>query len=549
MSQFQPISSKSEPVQPLGSKILPKSRLFLSEGTTTARKQLFHASFRQAEPIYTPRPDWTTDKSKFILADESIELGIDCAQDATVYLGSTQSKAPDQKVSSSPFVAKDINQAVKEMTSNRNMEDITESTKKAEAVAQPVLQQPQPKITYLTQGKAKAIYTKSNDPKNVYFTSIGGIANSIIDIKKKEIQEEVQTANAIKSNLEKNSVELILSNNSVIKFAKKTVTERLFKIFNTLDGIMKALDASDPQSFAKIADININYAKELYNLKDKFKQINPGENLAIQMQEVGEAERIEGKYTVKAAIAEYGDMEKDLRDAKNDFDTKIALGKDILRGASDLHDSDNGFIHRDLKTDNVLIFKEQDKQGNIIKRAKLADFGKTQPCKDNEKQMRTGNPRFAPPEGRDSKQGEVYAVGILLIRLLEDDFLNQDTDMMLKELPNKNPDSKYRGIEKFLVFNEACPQTETLTLKGNIRLFNQRAKLFFLPQNVAQGDLKKAELDVHSYIDILTEKLKKEENPQKMDQLNGLLKEMTLSDPKARPTMQQALERYSSIMG
>lgn len=85
------------------------------------------------------------------------------------------------------------------------------------------------------------------------------------------------------------------------------------------------------------------------------------------------------------------------------------IAKTTFHGLKEMHQA--LFLHRDLKTDNILEFENQD--------YKLGDFGHV--CKvssSDQVKINTGNVKTKPPESGAHMQGEMYSAGLILADLI-----------------------------------------------------------------------------------------------------------------------------------
>ena len=139
----------------------------------------------------------------------------------------------------------------------------------------------------------------------------------------------------------------------------------------------------------------------------------------------------------------------------------------------------------------------------------------------------------------------------MLIRSLEEEVLPSENDMMLSpaRYKDQSPESeKRRGIEKFLVQNQECVQTEAQHLKGigrRIRMYGQ-TKISSIPQE----DIERTVDNVHAYIDTLIGALiaKHPESERQLVRIEKLLKRMTDADLEERPTAAQATQELEDIL-
>ncbi len=127
-----------------------------------------------------------------------------------------------------------------------------------------------------------------------------------------------------------------------------------------------------------------------------------------------ELDRIDDYVYVVSDFAEGGSLENWLKDnggkASSEAES-IKITLEILTGLENLHDK--GFVHRDIKPDNILIMN-----GKFC----LADFGVSREMKTHSKATGTaGTMEYMPPEAFDNKVSihtDIWAVGIILQKLL-----------------------------------------------------------------------------------------------------------------------------------
>lgn len=308
-----------------------------------------------------------------------------------------------------------------------------------------------------------------------------------------------------------------------------------------------------------------NEIAEEAELGEKFKAglvkkgINPEEetNVAFKMdvQEKATDKMSMKEYTVKTPFAAGGDLDRDIGKNAPKFPQSARLGLDILKGMNHLHLA--GFVHGDVKGDNVLIAD----QPNGEKIARITDLGKTREMGNDEKGINLGNPRYAAPEGGSSQRSEVYSTGLLIIHSLEKEFLNEENGYMIRPENNFVKDesvkveAKRTGIEKFLVLNKNCPQTENTSFERKASILGREISQNIKAQMGINSNNKKAEVEVHAYIDALVRKLT-QNNPQsakEINELGNLLKDMTRSKlsgsgPVRTENLQVALTEYQRIM-
>lgn len=153
-----------------------------------------------------------------------------------------------------------------------------------------------------------------------------------------------------------------------------------------------------------------------------------------------EADEYEDYIYLVSEFADGGSLQKWLRangGKAPTFEDAVEIADQILKGLEGLHRQ--GFIHRDLKPDNVLI-----KKGTYC----LADFGIARQIQTNSATMNTaGTYIYMPPEAFSKKplvspHTDIWATGVILQQLLTGalPFLREDTGALLWAIINEDPE-------------------------------------------------------------------------------------------------------------
>ena len=176
---------------------------------------------------------------------------------------------------------------------------------------------------------------------------------------------------------------------------------------------------------------------------------------------VTELDQFEDYVYVVSDFAEGGSLEDWLKanDGKaSSIEEAIKITSDILVGLENLHEK--GFVHRDLKPDNVVILNNKHC---------LTDFGITRQMKSHSKATGTaGTFEYMPPEAFDKKpsisvETDLWAVGVILQQLLtgklpypQEDQPSLIAAILMSEpesLPNDIPDNIKAFVKKALQKN------------------------------------------------------------------------------------------------
>lgn len=276
--------------------------------------------------------------------------------------------------------------------------------------------------------------------------------------------------------------------------------------------------------------------------------------LAIGMEVVKNPESQKNKkYTVKTAAAE-GDLKNAIQEGTLKFPDSLRIGLHIVKGMSNLHRA--GYVHGDGKNDNVLLVRGKD--GKLTGR--IADLGKAQKMKSNERGIYVGNSRFAAPEGNLSHSGEIYTTALLIINTLEGEVLKKNGKDMIISPDNidtkANTEGRF-GIEKFLVLNKKCIQTDNSTLNKKVKILGKEIKnklnSFIGKSNTVELNESQEQTDM--YIKALVVALSTEYSgsQKQIEELGDLLLEMTRAKvgegPKSRTkSLEDIIPRYNEIM-
>lgn len=393
-------------------------------------------------------------------------------------------------------------------------------------------------VRFYKCGKVKQvyipIYQSKNEPFVFYVAKVNHVFDSLYNLKSIELYNEVQTTYKIRFILHKMDLLDLFKNKKIKNFEK--LIDQLFAKFNSLNQLIEALERGNASEF-----------QELMSLKEDIKAIAKKEHhLATDYEEIADGDPLYRRYIVRTTLAK-GDLEKVI--TKINFKTKISFILDILEGWEKLHRA--GLVHGDPKLENILVYEINKK---LIVR--LSDFGKTRPIKDNEDLIYLGNGRHEPYERRLSKQGEVYSAAIIIIRILEEEFLNAKGWLLDKDNNVVKPHIRRvssvkierKGIEKFLLKNAKVRQMETISLSGKVAVYSQRILRVITSFNFSEEQETKREIEL--YINALTNKL---ESSNRMDSnqvttLNGLLKNMIKIDRMKRPTLKEVHTRFQRLI-
>ena len=272
------------------------------------------------------------------------------------------------------------------------------------------------------------------------------------------------------------------------------------------------------------------------------------EHLAVGVEIlIDEKDWIEGDFTVKVPYA-YLDFDDLLSSAKFNVVQIFNFASQFLDGINNLHSA--GFAYGDMKPENILIYVKN--MNPLIKvdpkfinwndaLLKISDFGKTVQIDPKGQAPYVGNTRYVSPEGILTQAADVYSSGLLLIRIFENEFLDEDTKSLL-DVPYNAKDSiankKLVGVEKYLVEHKAFLASNPGSWKGLVRRY--RINSLSSKEKMAQKEA------IYEYINVLSEKLinKYREHKETIGQLIYLLQRMTNENPEIRPNAQECFVQF-----
>ncbi|MCE2983787.1 MAG: protein kinase [Parachlamydia sp.] len=237
-----------------------------------------------------------------------------------------------------------------------------------------------------------------------------------------------------------------------------------------------------------------------------------------------------------------GDL-KDLFKNGFTFEQSFEMAFQVLNGMSNLHEA--GLLHGDIKDDNILFFE---KNGEYIMR--VTDFGKTKEFEKGESFIYQGNYRFAPPEGRLSEKGEVFSTALMMIRILENELLQDGKKTVID--PTHVDDQAHQGdrtgIELFLIMNKDCSQNEKTSFKPYVKVVKNELRSFFGLKS--KPKLQANEKEIQRYINSLIEQLSKKhpENSTQIKQMGNLLIDMTRNESQRMEHLSTAKAEFKKIM-
>lgn len=354
------------------------------------------------------------------------------------------------------------------------------------------------------------------------------------------LKNEVEDCKRIQKLIYHEKLRQCLNNLGCIREDADRIVQRYIEQFPTLASFAKGVMIGDPRLESILSQGD--FAKsQIAEVLDSYKY------LAIEFFHFPSIS-IEGKQAIGAMRAK-GDLDEVIRKERSPFPKSYDFALQLALGFKELHA--HGYIHGDTKLENVLVY-EMDKPT-----IKIADWGKCKSIKENEIGFHTGNRRHMPPERLSSQKGEVFGVGMMLVRVLEEEFLDPLRASMLIE-PIRVDLAKYsqlrgegdplkcrKGIERFLSIMEGSPETDFhwtdffSHVTGSLRSF-------------AFGSKVNIDVEIGRYLEVLQDKLQaayggSPKKNHKIEKIISVIKSMLLSDPSQRISMDEAVRNLRQV--
>ena len=210
---------------------------------------------------------------------------------------------------------------------------------------------------------------------------------------------------------------------------------------------------------------------------------------------------------------------------------KLGLGP--VKGMNELHKL--GYAAGDVKSENTLgyVAKPEDGVGDTL--VKLADFGKAVEMEADESRFfYSGNKAYAPPERNLSQKGDVFGMGMITLRAMEERIFAKTGTTTLERLSKENK-TGLRGVEHFRSTEKSFAKSRFdfffPTTESNMRR-QERAMNFYVNEFIHQFGQNFRDDPMYDHITLYT----------------TLLKETFSSDPSKRPTAAQFEERYVAFL-
>ncbi|MGA8164039.1 MAG: protein kinase [Waddliaceae bacterium] len=281
--------------------------------------------------------------------------------------------------------------------------------------------------------------------------------------------------------------------------------------------------------------------EERYQEAIKHLDLEASDTSLVVEGQVGELRKVE--------LASHGNLESFLN-KKFPLDTEKAtdLCRQLEKARQTLKDV--GYVHGDLKLDNVLVFEDSDK--NLV--LKVTDFGKSKHVDELntwKAKIHKGNLRNCAPEMENSIEGDAYSFASLMVQILEASIVTKEgkREKLIKPIRDKTILSANEAHEERSPFIKyLCAHKNGLAIDAKHQAKDEKAwyktmRASFVRMKTVMGlhSRRKHIECVHVYIDALHEELKREISNALT--IKNLLKTMTALNPEDR--LGDDFKRYS----
>lgn len=396
----------------------------------------------------------------------------------------------------------------------------------------------------LGSGAEKKVYVAEGDGSGPYQNKVYLVAKQTIPIFN-PLQEEVECAGKIKSRIYFQALHQFFIAHGKNEIEAVRAARKVIQEFPTPELLKQGLDQSESETLTELQE---DRAASQHVL-------NCTRYLAVDFEKES---RLYGKKTWSLPRAEKN-LESAIRKSKYswNWNTNLGLARQLLEGFSHLHTA--GYVHGDPKLENMLLYET-----GTGREVKIADWGQAKKMSEKERRIYLGNKRHMPPEILNSRKGEVFGVGLMLVRLFEEELL-QDQEkrdggaaMLLKpkggwidakkaDRLRHDTDQKRRrkGIERFLAMHAKAPQSDSrpVDMIGHIANSLSRSAR---PHCGKQPHLDRA---LTAYLNALQHRLEKKypKRSSEIQQTIVILGCMLQSDPAKRISMQKAFDLINKI--
>ena len=407
----------------------------------------------------------------------------------------------------------------------------------------------QPASTKLIgSGKAKLVYSGYRNA-----LSLSPIEDVVYLVSRKsfghsdELHEELKVGKNIQRGVYLANLSLFLEVLCHDKVQAKRAAKHLIVKFPNVEELIRGLYTRDPALMEMLPQNSLCFGDAYNRALDRLTETCM--YLAIDFINAPGV-LIDGKPAVLAKKA-LTDLENAIRKNPYSFPQSARLAKQLMKGFRDLHAG--GFVHGDLKLENVLLYSLNGKP--LIK---ISDWGKCKHLNSKQIGFHCGNRRHMAPERLSSQKGETFGIAMMTIRLLEEEFLSEAPKGMLVAADPKDAHKEKilrdehdlikcrKGIERYLSICQGCPERDTKAIDVIPHAIGSFGSLMVTcPNNIDR--------QVAKYLDALQESLEKKygasaEKKAGIRELISLLHAMMCSNRNERISMEEASPRLEQIL-
>ncbi len=407
----------------------------------------------------------------------------------------------------------------------------------------PTVSTPQ-EFKFLTNGADKDIYVDSHNEasattQKVYlvgrrnFFGIDPLAGEIE--KTKEIKKQVYFGALVR---------FFISQNESAEDADRLAKE-IQKQFPTLEDLADKMQER-PRSISAGTAISLIMQN---TTSDAIKRLlNCYAHLALEFDEEPGIQ-IDQRSPVYSTLRAKNNLEEEVRSGSHTFSENLAMIGQLIDGFDCLHAG--GIVLNDPKLENML--------GYHINRevlVKISDWGRAAQLSEGSYGLYLGNRRHMPPERLSSFKGEVFGIGMMFVRILEEEFLHSNRLMLCdpassdlskeRQLKNEHaPEKRRKGMERFLSILSESPHIDVKPIDVISHLIYSLGAFLSAPS----ANLK-MDQEIDKYLNELEAKLLEKYRgygySTQIHETVSILRDMLKSDPAQRISMKEVSQRWAA---
>lgn len=272
-------------------------------------------------------------------------------------------------------------------------------------------------------------------------------------------------------------------------------------------------------------------------------------HLALEFDEEPGIE-IDQRSPVYSTLRAQNNLEEEIRGGPHAFSENLAMIGQLVDGFDCLHAG--GIVLNDPKLENMLFYKIN---GKAV--VKISDWGRAAQLSEGSYGLYLGNRRHMPPERLSSFKGEVFGIGMMFVRILEEELLRQSDSSMLcdpvsrdlskeRQLKNEHaPEKRRKGMERFLSILSESPHIDVKPIDIISHLIYSFGAFLLTPS----ANLK-MDQEIENYLNELETKLLEKYRgygySRQIHETVSILRDMLKSDPAQRISMKEVSQRWAT---